>query len=76
MTTYEEWRVTGEPGNGYPAYDFTWSRRQTPDQDPEKAARSFIELIADGIGWQDGPHLSRRTVTETEWEPVREDNPA
>lgn len=70
-TTFEEWRVTGEPGRGYPPYRFTWTAdadsygSQCPD--PESAARSFVEAVRD---WDNGPHLHRRTVTRTEWEPA------
>lgn len=68
---YEEWRVTGDPGHGYPPYEFTWSTWTDPDRDPGQAARAFISEVADHKGgWVDGPHLSRRTVTVTEWEPV------
>jgi hypothetical protein len=71
--TYEEWRVTGEPGPGYPSYAYTWSRRRQPDLvDPEGAARRFVAKMQPT--WDDGPHLHRRTVTIREWRPV-ETNP-
>ncbi|GAB1642551.1 hypothetical protein [Krasilnikovia sp. MM14-A1259] len=71
MTTYEEWRVTGDPGAGFPKYDFTWSPERNPDLgDPETGARKFVALIASCGGWPDGPHLQRRTKTVTEWEAI------
>lgn len=68
MTSYEEWRVTGDPGGGFPAYSFTWSPVRG-DVDPERTARGFVRLVEDVAEvWADGPHLHRRTVTVTEWE--------
>lgn len=66
-----EWRITGEPGRGtYPHYEFTFrsgdERWPTPDL-AETAAREFVEKMQ---GWDDGPHLSHRTVTYTDWEPI------
>jgi hypothetical protein len=66
METYDEWRVTGRPGIGYPPYNFTWSPARG-DQDAEFHARGFISLHGNDA-WIDGPHLHRRTVTVTEWE--------
>lgn len=66
-TTYEEWRVTGHPGDDFPLYVFTWSPVRG-DDDPEHVARGFIKLIQAHGTWSDGPHLHRRTVTVTEWE--------
>lgn len=69
--TFEEWRVTGTPGHGYPPYDFTWSPMRNPHlgDNPEQAARGFVAAIESAGGaWDDGPHLSRRTVTVTDWE--------
>jgi hypothetical protein len=68
VTTYEEWRVIGHPGPGFPPYTYTWSQHHG---DPERAARGFMALIADHERWADGPHLHKRTVTVTEW--TRED---
>lgn len=69
--TYEEWRVTGQPAGDYPPYDFTWSPFRNPHLgDPERGARGFIALVTAVGGWTDGPHLSRRTVTVSEWETV------
>jgi hypothetical protein len=70
--TFEEWRVTGRPGQGYPPYEFTWSLLRNPHLgDPETGARGFFSTIpAFTERWEDGPHLSRRTVTVTEWEAV------
>lgn len=65
--TYEEWQVTGHPGGEFPPYVFTWSPVRGED-DPERAARGFIELIKSCETWADGPHLHRRTVTMTDWE--------
>jgi hypothetical protein len=65
--TFEEWMVTGDPGEGYPTYRHVYSRRLNPDlTDPEGAARRFIANTR--IAWWEGPYLSRRTVTVTEWE--------
>lgn len=74
--TYEEWRVFGQPGHGYPPYSFVWSRLLTPHmlRPPEVAARAFAARVGqpDRSGlwspWVDGPHLARRTVTIGEWE--------
>jgi hypothetical protein len=68
--TYEEWRVTGLPGQGYPPYAFTWSLLRNPHLgDPETGARGFMATIpAFTEHWEDGPHLSHRTVTVTAWE--------
>lgn len=75
LETWVEWRVTGDPGHGFPAYEFVWSRYAGPvehRQNPEAAARAFVGLMhsEDHTPWVDGPHLSRRTVTRTQWEPV------
>lgn len=76
MTTYEEWRVTGQPGemfNGadWPPYDFTWSLRTNPHLgDPERAARDFMAKVGQYDTWRDGPHLHKRTVTVTDWQEV------
>jgi hypothetical protein len=69
VTTYEEWRVTGEPGQGYRPYSFTWSPSTRPGlHDLEGEARGFIALLKDvGETWIDGPHLHKRTVTVTDW---------
>lgn len=70
LSTYEEWRITGDPGEGYSPYEFTWSPARNPHlgDDPEKGARGFVRLIESVGGWPDGPHLHKRTVTVTEWE--------
>jgi hypothetical protein len=70
--TYEEWRVTGQLDGGFPPYNFTWSPWRNPHLgDPEAAARGFVALIRSHHGtWDDGPHLSYRTVTVTDWRPV------
>jgi hypothetical protein len=66
--SYEEWRVTGQPGGGYPPYEFVWSRRLRPaaEDDPEAAARRFIEVVGPE-SWAGGPYLSRRTVVISDW---------
>jgi len=70
-TTYEEWRVTGQPDGGYPPYDFTWSPFRNPHLgECEAGARGFVAGIRKYGTWPDGPHLSRRTVTVTEWREV------
>lgn len=64
MSAYEEWRVTGDPGEGYPPYAFTFSPGRG-DADPEAAARKFVKLMHAGHGrWLDGPHLHKHTVTD------------
>jgi hypothetical protein len=71
VTSYEEWRVTGDPGQGFPPYEFTWSPARNPHlgDDPETGARGFIALLqAHHETWIDGPHLHKRTVTVTDWE--------
>jgi len=66
--TFEEWRVTGDPGRGYPLYDFVFGsptrRAMGEDTDPETAARDFLARTRD---WLHGPRLQSRTVTYTEW---------
>ena len=68
MTTYEEWRVTGDPGEGFPPYSFTWSTRGYGE--PEVEARSFARTIRVYDNWRDGPHVHKRTVTVTDWEQI------
>jgi hypothetical protein len=69
--TFEEWRVTGQPALGWNGYDFTWSPERNPHLgDPELAARSFVAAIAKEGGWESGPHLHRRRITRTAWEPI------
>jgi hypothetical protein len=72
MTTYEEWRVTGDPGEGFPPYAFTWSPFRNPHlgDDPEASARGFVRLVRSHESWTDGPHLHKRTVTVTDWTEV------
>lgn len=78
--TYAEWRVSGHPDRDDTPYEFVWSPLLYPaiaaDPDSaEKAARAFVENVrtaperSHGIRspWKDGPHLSQRTVTITEW---------
>lgn len=72
--TYEEWRVTGDPGPGYGLYSYTWSIRQgarLDSDDPEGAARRFTAMARSLMAWVDGPHLSHCTVTETEWQVIQ-----
>lgn len=65
---YEEWRVTGEPGHGYPTYEFVWSPLINPQLgDAKEAALAFIEKIWIRDDWLIGPYLSHRTVTVTDW---------
>lgn len=63
--TIDEWLVTGQPGDGYPPYLYTW--RSDEYADPEAWARAHIGLMGD---WVDGPHLAHRTVTYSGWEQV------
>lgn len=77
---WEEFRVTGHPGDPFPAYDFVWSPRIISPElireagGVEAAAIDFINRLRDvwREPWADGPHLHRRTVchAETGWEPV------
>lgn len=66
--TYEEWRVTGDPGDGYRPYVCTWGPSDC--EDPELSARGFVSLIRSASSWPVGPHLHHRTVTLTAWEEV------
>lgn len=70
--TFVEWRVTGTPDNGDDPYEFVWSPDRNPHiGDRETAARKSIDLLAaQSFGWTEGPTLSRRTVTKTDWEVV------
>lgn len=66
----QEWRVTGDPGSGYPSYSFVWPRpgAKRHDEDPldgEAAARAFYDGVA--VKWQSHA-LEHRTVTYTPWE--------
>lgn len=69
---FEEWRVTGDPGEGYPKYDFVYSPDRNPHLgDPEQMARKFMAMLAERTPpWLDGPHLSKRVVRRTQWEEV------
>lgn len=67
--THEQWRVTGEPGAGFPSYSFTWPRPGVPEN-AERRARQFVATVLAHGDWADGPHLSRRTVYESAWRPV------
>ena len=64
MTTYEEWRVTGTPSDGFGPLDHIRSAREG-ESDPEAAVRK----IARAYVWTDGPHLHKRTVTD--WTEVK-----
>jgi hypothetical protein len=58
VTTYEEWRVSGTLPSGKPfATKF----------EHEVAARRLVDR-GRAMGWTDGPHLHKRTVTVTDWE--------
>lgn len=70
MSSYEEWRVTGEPGQGFGPYKFTWSPKRG-DEHPEDKARNFVRVIERSDDpWTDGPHLQHRTVVVTSWRPA------
>jgi hypothetical protein len=62
----DEWLVTGDPGNGYPPYRYTW--RSDEYAEPEAAARAYIDIVGE---WAAGPHLAHRTVTYSGWEQVQ-----
>ena len=68
MTTYEEWRVTGQWGED-PQEEF-WMDDGAEHTDAESEARAFAKVMRESGRWTDGPHLHRRTVTVTEWEAV------
>jgi hypothetical protein len=61
MTTYEQWRVTGTLRIGV-AYATPYAT--------EDFARRFIDRARQAQTFTDGPHLERRTVTVTDWEPA------
>jgi hypothetical protein len=78
--TFTEWRVTGQPppygGTAFPPYDFVWSGdparggHAITDEQAEAGARAFMEKFTEEREpWLDGPHLHRRTVTRSAWEP-------
>lgn len=63
-----EWRVTGEPGPGYPSYSYVWrssDERWPSPEEAEAAARKFAEVFSP---WVEGPFIHHRTVTYTDWE--------
>jgi hypothetical protein len=67
-TVVHEWRVIGDPGPGFPPYDFTW-RSEGPEpseNEAEQNARTFLTLI--GETWNRPPSLAHRTVTYSPWE--------
>jgi hypothetical protein len=76
VTVREEWLVTGDPGEPYPKYRFVFGSpgriAMGEDADPAEAARKFVRGIERALTppWKDGPHLHKRTVTETPWKPV------
>ena len=67
MTTYEEWRVTGTWGRG--PFEKTFTADEGYDE-PKVYARAFVDRQANDPNWTDGPHLHKRTVTVTDWEPA------
>jgi hypothetical protein len=62
-----QWRVTGQPGGGFPPYDFTWdsSDKRWPGPAAEICARGFITR-ATSI-WTDVA-LQHRTITYSPWQ--------
>lgn len=72
LEEFEEWRVTGDPGDGYPKYDFTWSPDRNPHLgDPESAARTFAAAVRMHVTpWKAGPDLSMRWVKRSKWRQV------
>lgn len=64
-----EWRVTGDPGHGFPPYSFTWPIPGQLDRG-EEGARNFIKPILARGDWVDGPYLDRRTVIKSPWRRV------
>lgn len=73
--TYTEWRVTGVPDYVGQQYEFVWSELLNPRLgDAETAAKNFQDMIVNGPdrwpgrkAWLEGPVISTRTVTITEW---------
>jgi len=69
VTTYEEWRVTGT-WDGEPVH-YEFSPTKSPGIDPETGARQVAaQIVGNLLGWTDGPHLHKRTVTVTDWTEV------
>lgn len=70
MGEITEWRVTGQPGEGYPEYDFTWSPLlgNTHGGSAETLARQFMTMNSIRQ-WEDGPHLWSRKIVFSGWVP-------
>jgi hypothetical protein len=73
--TYTEWRVHGVPDVVGEPYEFVWSELLNAHLgDAEEAAKNFRNMIDEAPDkwpgrkrWIEGPFLSRRTVSITEW---------
>jgi hypothetical protein len=65
VSTYEEWRVTGTWDGS--DIDHVWTPGD--DGDAEHGARAMVDF-GRTQGWEDGPHLHKRTVTRTDWTEV------
>jgi hypothetical protein len=73
--TYKKWRITGDPGPGYPPYTYTWSSRENPDESAaEHSARAFLARIQ-GLArsWERGQFLHCQTITESAWVDLTDD---
>lgn len=70
VRSFEQWRVTGRPADG-PPVDHTWIPATADQGESELAARRFVAAQhAAGRRWDDGPHLHRRVVLYTGWQPA------
>lgn len=64
-----EWRITGDPGEGYPPYNFLFRSDDIRWQGDaaELNARAQLAIMAEHGDWRDGPYLHHRTVTYGPW---------
>ena len=72
QSSYQEWRVTGQPDGDIEPYEFIFSPVATPQLlDPQAAARAQqARLEALGVAWATGPDPHCRVVLHTGWQPV------
>jgi hypothetical protein len=59
--THTEWRVTGDPGPGFPPYDVVLTS--------EEKVRELLDIQREFVRNVKDVQVRRRTVTITEWEP-------